>query len=127
MDEPESAPKWKKTHCVEKNSPFPQFFKTTSNSNHIRTQHLWKDLHLYLQSSVTDSLSEVPNAPKRVTKAGHKHMRLRARCVRGRKLSARVDAFHKDLIEDFDGFLRPGLKDSLSTLLLLLSDDTLRC
>lgn len=66
------------------------------------------------------------NALKRVTKAGHKNIRLEARFGRGSKRAAWVDAFNMNLRDVFDRIRRLGVKFNLSTL-HLLAFDILRC
>lgn len=111
-----------KNICSKAVRQFPQFFRASSCANNMRALRLWRS-----RSSFENDLGVINQRGSsavvtRVTKAGVRVARLKARSGRGRKRAPWVEALHQAVKDEFERLSKLGVKFNLNTLKHLALD-----
>lgn len=95
---------------------FPEHFRASPSANNMRAMRLWRERMRFINDDGDLKLRGTTAAITRVSKAGRKTVRLKAKVGRGRKRQTWVDALHRDLLQEFERLSKLGVKFNLSTL-----------
>lgn len=105
----EYGEKWIASKAVHK---FPQFFRSTVNSNLARASRLWKERGNYPVANRRNASTVI----SRVSRNGPTMVRMNARKGRGRRREAWVEALQNDIRSEFERLRNRGVKFNISSL-----------
>ena len=108
--------------CSKAVRQFPQFFRASSCANNMRALRLWRSRSSFENDAGVISQRGSSAVVTRVTKAGVKVARLKARNGRGRKRGPWVEALHQSVKDEFERLSKLGVKFNLNTLKHLALD-----